>query len=122
MLTAGATVIDDYSHTLIGTVLDQWVRSLCPDGRTVPRCEHVTFGMPAVLSTDDPDPRIRCGRCAQAAVVEFVDDSVCHLCGQESPIFTEFVTAARGQLVITGNACPACLADIRRGRPALRER
>src|SRR5947209_3474441 len=53
-------------RTLHGTVLDRWMRSICPDGKTMPHCEHADPRQPAVLCTDDPHPMIRCARCMKA--------------------------------------------------------
>jgi hypothetical protein len=91
--------------------------SICPDGMTLPHCTHAVPGQPATLCTDDPDPKVRCGRC-MLALVGLADDRICHLCSRESATFREFTVAMNHELVITGNACPDCFADIQRGRPA----
>jgi hypothetical protein len=114
---AGYTTHRNPGRTFDGTVLAKWMRSICPDGMTMPHCEHAVPGQPALLSTDDPHPMIRCGPC-MLALAGMADDRVCHLCGREPDGFREFMVEGTGQLVITGNACRECFADIFRGRPS----
>jgi hypothetical protein len=114
----GYTLSQVEGRTVHGTVLTKWMRSICPDGITVPHCEHAEpVGMPLLLSTDDPHPMIRCPGCMQH-LAGMAGDRVCHLCGREPETFREFTVQGTGQLVITGNACRECFADIFRGRPS----
>jgi hypothetical protein len=114
----GYTLSHQSGRTSYGTVLTKWMESISPDGRVMPHCGHAIPGQPAMLSTDDPDPKIRCLTCALDLLGVGMDDRICHLCGRESATFREFSVEGTGQLVITGNACRACFADIFRGRPS----
>ena len=117
MTAAGYTTISETGRTVHGTVLTKWMESICPDGMTMPHCEHAEpVGMPLLLSTDDPQPMIRCPACMPGALTP-ADDGICHLCGRESRHFREFVVKGTGQLIVTGNACRECFADLQRGRP-----
>ncbi len=109
------TVKDDPGRTQRGTVLEAWMYSISPDG-ILPHCAHAVPGQPTMLCTDDPDPKVRCARCMQA-LRGLADDGICHLCGKASGTFREFTFAALHELVIIGNACDECFADMWRGRP-----
>lgn len=113
----GWTTSHQPGRTAYGTVLSRWAESVSPDGVTMPDCGHAVPGQPALLSTDDPDAKIRCLPCV-TALAGLPDDGICHLCGRESGIFREFTVQGTGQLVITGHACRECFADIFRGRPS----
>lgn len=113
----GYTLREMTGRTIHGTVLTDWMRSIATDG-VMPDCGHAVPWLPAVLCTDDPDPMIRCGVCMQA-LRSIGDDRICHLCQRPSEIFREFTIEGTGQLVIVGNACEECFADIFRGRPSL---
>jgi hypothetical protein len=115
---AGYTQVHTPGRTVHGTVLEKWVYSISPDGLTMPHCEHADPSGPAVLCTDDPDPKVRCLRCTAAMSAALADDRICHLCGRESDVFREFTVQGTGQLIFTGNACRECFTDIRRGRPS----
>ena len=115
---AGFTQVHAPGRTVRGTVLETWVRSISPDGVTMPHCEHADPDGPLVLCTDDPDPMARCLPCVAVMAAALADDRICHLCGRESAIFREFTVQGSGQMIFTGNACPDCFADIWRGRPS----
>jgi hypothetical protein len=116
---AGFTHTVDPRRTLAGTVLSSWLRSVSDGFGTLPACPHAAPGTPAMLHTDDPDPRVRCRECAQVMAGALADDGTCHLCGErpEPNVFREFVVEGAWQLVIVGNACRTCYADLERGRP-----
>ena len=120
--TLGMTETVAHGRTVLGTVLDGWIRGITLDGGGLSACGHFGRGdtsSPKFLSADDPRPMVRCWPCAEKMLAGLADDGICHLCGRESAIFNEFACMAKGGLVIQGNACPACIADIRRARPAV---
>lgn len=115
-VTAGWEIWNKPGRTLYGTVLADWLRSICQDG-VLPHCPHAVPGQPALLHVDDPEPMARCGACMWE-LLAMTDDRTCHLCGSRPETFREFMAQGTGQLVICGNVCLACFADISAGRPA----
>ena len=120
-VAAGKVSVNTTGRTVMGTVLSKWMESISSPEGILPHCQHVHPGMASILCTDDPNPMVHCGRCAEIMFARLSADHnkhLCYLCGNESDLFTDFAVECTWNLVILGWACPSCYSDIRRGRPS----